>query len=30
MQESNLLMYTTEDGLTKIEATFVNDTYGFL
>ena len=25
MQESNLLMYTTEDGLTKIEATFVND-----
>ena len=26
MRESNLLMYTTEDGLTKIEATFVNDT----
>ena len=26
MQESNLLMYTTEDGLIKIEATFVNDT----
>ena len=26
MQESNLLIYTTEDGLTKIEATFVNDT----
>ena len=26
MQESNLLMYTTEDGLTKIAATFVNDT----
>ena len=26
MQESNLLMCTTEDGLTKIEATFVNDT----
>ena len=26
MQESNLLMYTTEDGLTKIEATFINDT----
>ena len=26
MQQSNLLMYTTEDGLTKIEATFVNDT----
>ena len=25
MQESNLLMYTTEDGITKIEATFVND-----
>ena len=26
MQKSNLLMYTTKDGLTKIEATFVNDT----
>ena len=26
MLQSNLLMYTTEDGLTKIEATFVNDT----
>ena len=26
VQESNLLMYTTEDGLIKIEATFVNDT----
>ena len=26
MQQSNLLMYTKEDGLTKIEATFVNDT----
>ena len=26
MQKSNLLMYTTEDGLTKIEATLVNDT----
>lgn len=26
MQQSNLLMYTTEDGLTKIEATFVDDT----
>ena len=26
MQKSNLLMYTTEDGLTKIEATFVYDT----
>ena len=26
MQKSNLLMYTTEDGLTKLEATFVNDT----
>ena len=26
MQQSNLLMYTTEDGLTKIEAAFVNDT----
>jgi len=26
MPESNILMYTTEDGLTKIEATFENDT----
>ena len=26
MQQSNLLMYTTEDGLTKIEATFVKET----
>ena len=26
MKKSNLLMYTTDDGLTKIEATFVNDT----
>ena len=26
MQKSDLIMYTTEDGLTKIEATFVNDT----
>ncbi|CVI66933.1 virulence RhuM family protein [Eubacterium sp. An3] len=26
MKESNFLMYTTEDGLTKIEATFVDDT----
>lgn len=26
MPSSNLLMYTTEDGLTKIEATFENDT----
>ena len=26
MPNSNLLMYTTEDGLTKIEATFENDT----
>jgi hypothetical protein len=26
MQNSNILMYTTEDGLTKIEATFDNDT----
>ena len=24
--DSNIIMYTTEDGLTKIEATFVNDT----
>ena len=23
MKKSNLLMYTTDDGLTKIEATFV-------
>lgn len=29
MKGSNLLMYTTEDGLTKIEATFVNDTVWF-
>ena len=26
MPHSNILMYTTEDGLTKIEATFENDT----
>jgi hypothetical protein len=26
MPNSNILMYTTEDGLTKIEATFDNDT----
>lgn len=26
MQSSNLLMYTTEDGITKIEVTFDNDT----
>lgn len=26
MPNSNILMYTTEDGLTKIEATFENDT----
>ena len=26
MPSSNILMYTTEDGLTKIEATFENDT----
>ena len=26
MPNSNNLMYTTEDGLTKIEATFENDT----
>lgn len=24
--DSNIIMYTTEDGLTKVEATFVNDT----
>ena len=26
MPDSNILMYATEDGLTKIEATFENDT----
>ena len=26
MPNSNILMYTTEDGLTKIEAAFENDT----
>ena len=26
MQESRLIMYTTEDGLTKVEVTFDNDT----
>ncbi len=26
MPNSNILMYTTEDGLMKIEATFENDT----
>ena len=26
MPNSNILMYTTEDGLTKTEATFENDT----
>lgn len=26
MPNSNILMYTTEDGLTKVEATFENDT----
>lgn len=26
MPNTNILMYTTEDGLTKIEATFENDT----
>ena len=26
MPNSDILMYTTEDGLTKIEATFENDT----
>ena len=26
MPNSTILMYTTEDGLTKIEATFENDT----
>lgn len=26
MQRSNILMYITEDGITKVEATFENDT----
>lgn len=26
MPDSNIIMYTTEEGLTKIEATFENDT----
>lgn len=26
MQNSNVLMYTTEDGVTKVEVTFDNDT----
>ena len=26
MQNSNILMYTTEDGITKVEVTFENDT----
>lgn len=26
MSQSNIIMYTTEDGLTKIEATFDEDT----
>ncbi len=26
MQQSNILMYTTEDGVTKIEVTFDHDT----
>lgn len=26
MPDSNIIMYTTEDGLTKIEITFENDT----
>jgi hypothetical protein len=26
MNESNIIMYTTEDGLTKIETTFDGDT----
>lgn len=26
MQESSILMYTTEDGITKIEVTFDDDT----
>lgn len=30
MPDSNIIMYTTEDGLTKIETTFENDTVGCL
>ena len=26
LQNSNILMYTTEDGITKVEVTFENDT----
>lgn len=26
MEKSNILMYTTEDGVTKVEVTFDNDT----
>ena len=26
MQNSNILMYTTEDGITKVEVTFESDT----
>lgn len=26
MSDSNIIMYTTEDGLTKIETTFEDDT----
>ena len=26
MHNSNILMYTTEDGITKVEVTFENDT----
>ncbi len=29
-EKSNIIMYTTEDGLTKVEATFVQDTVWLL
>lgn len=28
-QKSNIIIYTTQDGLTKIETTFDEDTYGY-
>ena len=30
MNNSNIIMYTTEDGLTKIETTFEDDTVWIL
>ena len=30
MEKSNILMYTTEDGVTKVEVTFDNDTVWLL